>query len=762
MNAGTSFPFLAQACLRARRVPLLGALALALAGFGISHGATLGWWPWAQAWAFVPGVACLGLVGLWLARGRTLTPTVLARRLDEAWALSARLESAVELDRETTPLAVAQRLETAERTARRTPPHAREWAGTLALVAVTLLLVLGELGVSTLRSRPATVTATTPAPTARPDDFSATITWRKPPSEIKATAIEEVPLAAEFTATAAPTRVTLQLAVNGEPRPPQALAAADLAKLSPRGPHPVELSLYLDELGAQEYDIVAYHLRAEFPGRTEPTASPLQFIQVRPPREDVRDGGEGSGQDSPAMITIRQLKAAQLQLIKANFLLLHAPGSHAEGAWTDDNQQVATEQKVVAGKTDELRLQAIAEGAPSLLVFNLVEAAPLMDGAAASIAATHNADAVKPQNRALALLTETEKLLTRVQSRGRGPRQPQDPFRDAQQFRLPNRPETPAGRLEELARKQAELAQQLESGANTPASAQEDLARKLEALAAGQDLNPAAQGSVAQAARDAAEAAQQLARNDRQAARSPATSAATRLAEALVAQEAAGRKNADAELETARRELAENERQASEEERLARLEELARSLQAGAEAQQRTGSAEAARALASVGQSVAQAAGNGPQSGEGAGNSPGEAAARAQAALAQRQDLLARASRQLERTASELRAADAGDPHSLSDAQLGAELAAVLLPSEKDLAQEVDRQVRDLRLGPGNGVVRASLRHSLARLVAALETARASGRRDEFVRRFNSDDLDPAYRKAIEKYFEQLSRRPNP
>ena len=44
------------------------------------------------------------------------------------------------------------------------------------------------------------------------------------------------------------------------------------------------------------------------------------------------------------------------------------------------------------------------------------------------------------------------------------------------------------------------------------------------------------------------------------------------------------------------------------------------------------------------------------------------------------------------------------------------------------------------------------------RLATALESARNQTQRDEIVRRFNADDIDPAYRQSVETYFEKLSR----
>lgn len=758
MNDGSSLVFLTRAATRARRLPLAGALALALLAFGLNQAVMLGWWQRSLAWGFMPGAGAVALVAVWIARGRTLTPAALARRLDDAWSLSARLETSVELARDNTPLATAQRIDTAERTAHQAPPETGTWQATLVLLVLVALLVIGELAVTTARWLPTINVRSAAAPPAeKPDAFSASIRWRNPESEIKATAIEEVPLTAEFAASAVPSQVTLEVSVNGEFSAAQPLMPADLARLTGRGPHELALSLYLDEVGAQEFDIVAYHLRAGFPGRPAPVTSPLQFIQIRPPREDVLNPGEdGAPPDSEAMTTIRELKAAQLQLVKANFLLAHDSAGRADPRWRADHALVTEEQKILAQKTTQLHALTISRGAPALVVDNLGQAFQQMETAASALASQANEAAINPQNRALALLTATEKLLVRTLARAPRPTVP-DPFKDPQQYRLPDRKQTPAGQLEELARKQAEVSRQLETGTGDQTANQKQLAADLEALTGAHSLDPAVQPAVERAARDAAEAAQQLQQGDRHAARSPAASAAEQLAQALATQEIAGRKNADAALEAARRELNEADRLAAGE-RAARLAELARGLQADAGAQQQRGSEQAARELASVGRTVGEAAGQFPQPG------PGEAAARAQGSIAPRQDLLARAARQLERSRARLTAPNAGGvPESAAEALLGAQLAEVLLPAnEAELARKVTKLARQLGDQPGDGTLRARFGNSLGRLIAALETARASGQRDEFVRRFQPDDLDPAYRGVIEKYFEQLSRRRTP
>ena len=88
----------------------------------------------------------------------------------------------------------------------------------------------------------------------------ARIQWKTPASEIKASPIEEVPLQALATSASGLRDMVLEMSVNGQPRlsvpvPADALKAA--------GSHPVQASIYLDQLEVEPFDVVSYYLRAQ-------------------------------------------------------------------------------------------------------------------------------------------------------------------------------------------------------------------------------------------------------------------------------------------------------------------------------------------------------------------------------------------------------------------------------------------------------------------------------------------------------------------
>ena len=589
--------------------------------------------------------------------------------------------------------------------------------------------------------------------------------------------LEEIPLTALATTGTGFRVLSLEVSVNGEARLSRPLEPAALAALASPGQHPLSLALYLDEVGAQEFDLVTYHLRAE-PVSAQPAAivvSALQFVQIRPPREDAIRQKGGMGAKSEELATLLgDLKAAQLELLQQNFLLAHAPLDHALPVWREENTRVAADQKTLADKTAEARTYAITAALPVLVVDNLGQCVPLMTSAATQISAASNEPAAKAQGQALGLIIATEKVLHKFINEGEStPSEPKaanrDPFKDEQLYQLPPRAATSAGQLEQLAQAQSEVDKKLSDPTSPPkalAAEQAALAEKLAALAGEKKLEPAVQAKLEQAARDAADAVRQLEQNDPVAARSPATAAAQGLREATATQEAIGRAAALAALEPIRRELNAAGRLDDSAQRKAALTTAAVKLAAEAQQQQQTGSAEAARQLATAAEKAHKAAQK-PDS-TGAPEAAATAATQAQAALAARPQVLARATRQLAsgRTPSSERPSPgpgdrpAAGAKVLVEMELGAQLAAQLLtdPAGRALASQL---ATELGHGAGGGTGERepdAFRGKADQVIALLEAARALGQRDEQVRRFNPDDLDPAYRDAIDAYFEKLSR----
>jgi hypothetical protein len=750
---------------RVRRTPLVWAGAAALAAQAWTGAARLGWHGWSAHWGWVPAALALVILADWFRRSRRLTETAIARELDDRWQLQARLETAIELADKESAVAAAQRVEAAQQADGRGATSSWAWRGGLALLAVTLAFFAAENAVvliQSLRARAALAAAANPK-----DETRATFVWKSPEPQIMAMAIEEVPLAAYAESNTGFRSVSLEVEVNGERAPSRPLDAAALAQ---PGGYDLEASLYLDELGVKEFDVVSYHLSGvPAADEAEPAVvSALQFIQIRPVRRDL--ALQPATGDGALISMIRQLKGAQMHLLQQTFALAHASALKRDSIWQTENTRVATEQGALAVRAGEARALAAERNAPALATSNLEQTQNLMKDAAGRIADADTARAPAPQHRAIALLAELEQLIGRAVG---GPPVAADPFQDPQRFEILSREATPAGELAALAQRQQQ-ANQDRSGKGVdpsgsgrgPADEQAAIAREAARLLESGGLEDTIRGPLEAAATAAAKAAEQLKANDPQAAREPAAAAQAAFEQALAAQDQAGRFAALATLDEVRRSLNAAGR-ANPVDRAAALVRAHADLRTTASQQQRHGSAEAARRFTLLADAVQAPKGKSSEAPDSVPDSVervrelAAAAARVQVELNRRVTALNRTVRQLRRVESQLAAGSSG-PSTLADTELEAQEAEWLtpVPETTELARKLMLQADALQRATGEpdaaGLVRvAATAEALARV---LEQARDLGLRDEIVRRFNAEDVDPVYREAVETYFERLSR----
>jgi hypothetical protein len=451
-----------------------------------------------------------------------------------------------------------------------------------------------------------------------------------------------------------------------------------------------------------------------------------------------------------------ELKTRQLQLIKQNAALARlAATAESDPTWAPENVRVAEEQDQLADRTAEV-LAWVRFNAPEPLVMaNLSGARAQMKRASAEIAATSNERAAKPQHRALALLTELEQFLREALSGGTPA---SNPFDDEQTFELPPRSETPAGELEALAARQKEANAVLADGGDTKAE-QAAIGYDAAGLGASDTYGAAVTKSLIDASTAAAEAVQQLSFDDHAAARVPAAAAQSALEQAVEAQEKIGRADAVAVLEQVRRSLATAGR-APASERSERFAAARATLRTAATRQQTTGSAEAAQELAQLAGLIGS-----PDSLD----SPervrevAAAAAHTQVLLSERTAAVGRVVRLLTRVGEDL-------AETSGRSEVGESLTTLELASQEaqwittdaatiGLAQQLAARADDLlRRNGSNATDRGEMSEAAVELATALEHGRANDESDPLARRFNAADVDPAYREAVETYFERLSR----
>ena len=444
------------------------ALTLGLLWFAHPSSAPVADWRWLRlGWLAGLVVTGLGAAALWRARRRTLLRS--AAEMDAAFATANRLETATALHDAQDAMAKAQRAETEQFLQQRQIVPRRRWLSlSVVLVALlaaahlaTLICWARSVQVDAKAKKDSTIVAEKKAAPTTP---TASIEWRSPESETSATAIEEVPLEANADSATGLRNAVLEIEVNGAHRLSQPLPD-DLSK---PGPHTLKPSIYLDQLDVKTYDIVSYHLSAQrMAGATlPPTVSPVQFVQVKPVREDtfVSAGGDQPGK---FFNYVTALKAAQLRLMKDNFTLAHAESGHDNSEWRDENSRVGNQQNQLASHTAEVITMMTTNHYPEQILGLVRQSQPLMKDAGGKIVRQENQPALVPQGQALAYLTEVEKYLKNsISLASAKSTQPQanDPFQRPKNLELKTHPLTRAAKIDALAKAQSQLAGDLAAG----------------------------------------------------------------------------------------------------------------------------------------------------------------------------------------------------------------------------------------------------------------------------------------------------------
>lgn len=551
---------------RRRALPLAAAaagLAVTLLGLWLAHPSRqpVAQWDGLRAgWiAGLIATGCLAAFAWWRRQRQNLVRS--AAELDSEFTTMNRLETAVAEQADDSPLARAQRAET-EAFLQRTKASSRHhWVPILG--AAVLLLMAAHVATFVCwspvvkKDKPAGAEGGTEARKQKEAEAraEASLEWQSPDSETKATAIEEVPLEAQARSTGGLREVTLEAQVNGVKRLTQPLG---LPELETPGDHPVKTSLLLDQLAVQPFDIVSYHLHAQ---RRESrvlarTASPVQFIQVKPLREDtfICQGGD---KPSKCFNYVTALKAAQLRLMKENFALAQAEIGHDTETWVSENARVAGEQGQLSDKTDEVLQLMTTNNYPPEILALVKKARPLVETAAQQIQSRNNQTAIASQGQALGYFTEVERYLKQTISLSANTLEPKaaDPFAENKKIELKRRPKTPAVKASELAKEQSKLAGQLVEAAKpgdisvpapepdnpdhiggTAEQRQAEIEKRIGALIDDEPIEPKALEHLTKGHALAGQAHEQLAQGDAVGAREPAATAAVELratAEAL-------------------------------------------------------------------------------------------------------------------------------------------------------------------------------------------------------------------------------------
>lgn len=449
-----------------------GALLVAIIGCAFTLGVVLLLGAkWHADHAFVVGaiwcgaLAATALVSALSLRLAPATVADTARVLDQRYAAKNRLEAVAFLETSQSPLARAQRDETALHLQREPHPHPKTllpW-----LVGLLGALLLAHLLTGIVWYLPMLRHATPPAAATPPPAKQipkASLRWISPEAETKANPVEEVPTVAVADSTTGLRNVTLEVSLNGESKASTPIPAEPYDK---PGTNKIKVSIYLDDLDAQPFDIVSYYLRGQriYDGKLPDVASAIQFIQVRPFRDDVL---QSSGHESKGYALLIRLKLAQLRAIKENFVLAHTDVPPDNPVRMAENTRVGKDQTELAAKTGEVIQAFIAEGVSADIISLLQQAGPFMSDAGKKILATQNSAATPPQEKALDYIVQVEKYFVKAMgpvSPGPTSDNPDDPFKEKQKHEMTKRLNAPAGQMEALATMQTHLSNDINAGA---------------------------------------------------------------------------------------------------------------------------------------------------------------------------------------------------------------------------------------------------------------------------------------------------------
>ena len=413
------------------------------------------------------GIIVTAIAGALAYRFAPDSLVVTARLLDQRFDAKNRLEAIATAQDSSSPLWRAQHDETSLFLNRE--PKAKRIRALPWLLGGFLVLLAAHLAFLAIWLVPMLTFVPKPKPPAPPAKVApiASITWRSPEPEIKANPIEEVPTQAMADSTTGLENLTLEMSINGEAKKSTPIPAEPYTK---PGSHEIKVSVYLDELDAQPFDIVSYYLRGQriASEKLPDVASALQFIQVRPFRDDYL---QGAGRMSKGYALLLRLKLAQLTAIKENFVLAHTDLPPDHPVRMKENERVGKNQVALAAKTDEVVQAFIDGGANPKIIDLLLRARPFMDEAGKEILATRNGPALTPQQKALDLIIQAEKFVIKgIGPLSPGPTSPNpnDPFGDKQKHELTKRLTAPSGQLEALAQHQQHLSQDLNQNSDNP------------------------------------------------------------------------------------------------------------------------------------------------------------------------------------------------------------------------------------------------------------------------------------------------------
>lgn len=295
----------------------------------------------------------------------------------------------------------------------------------------------------------------------------------EPARDLTVTKVDAVPLTIEVAANRRIEDARWATAVTGEPARDHPLPPPAEPRYALYRP-----TVYVDEFGLSDWDVLAYHARASSGGGEH--RSQIYFLEVRPFREQIRrlPGGEG-GQCYDLLKRLSALIERQKHVLRETHGLAGDAGRGAAERRTDRDKLAAAERDLAAASR-HLYAEFAAElehAAIGPVLDHLARAEGELEAAAEAVGADPEA-ALVPEQAALAELVATRKAFDRFVAEnpgafdgGGGPEQepvpiadPEERLREIAEYRDRRRAAIEA--LERIAAEQDEIAGELEAGAD--------------------------------------------------------------------------------------------------------------------------------------------------------------------------------------------------------------------------------------------------------------------------------------------------------
>ncbi len=371
-----------------------------------------------------------------------------------------RLEAAAILKMDE-PIAQAQREETARYLASAPFRRRRRWT-LLLLGAASAVVVLLNVALSTDVVVLAEMPAAAVKPTAPPPQPYAQIDITSPESDQRLKPIEEVVVKGNADTDSGFKTVSLVASVNGNA--PKTIPI-DPTAFSKGGQVIFKKSLLLDELEVEPFDIVSYHVEG-VSNDEKPlhVSSQIQFIEVRPFKEDIFKGLGGSG-SKKAFDKLVWCIEQELILSKRSWLLSTSNLPARDPYLVDETKRHGDQQNKVSMKTHELYNDMVQLGLPAVMVEDVSKAESTMHDALDQIHKPDLASANPLEQHALGELVEATKLFVKIAAVNASPGGPSgpkqdDPFRDKQ--KKPNSPgDSPFQQIADLIKKEQSVVSQV-------------------------------------------------------------------------------------------------------------------------------------------------------------------------------------------------------------------------------------------------------------------------------------------------------------